>query len=153
MKVFWVSKRLAFGSAITTWGDVEKLQALGVTHVVNLRHGKHGKKIRQFKNLWLRFRDDMQMRPQWFYRRALRFYREALRKPNTKVFVMCHHGACRSASLAYFFLRLDGLSLTRAKSTVIKARRSARVVPAYQRSGEDFLSLYKVEQIIKHTKS
>ena len=153
MKVFWVSRRLAFGSAVTTWGDVEKLQALGVTHVVNLRHGKHGKKIRQFKNLWLPFRDDMKMRPQWFYRRALRFYRKALRKPNTKVFVMCHHGACRSASLAYFFLRLEGLSLTRAKSTVIKARRSARVVPAYQRSGEDFLSLYMVEQIIKYTKT
>ena len=37
MKVFWVSKRLAFGSAITTWGHVEQLQALGITHVVNLR--------------------------------------------------------------------------------------------------------------------
>ena len=44
MKLYWVSKRLAFGSAVTTWGHVEQLQALGVTHVINLRHGKHGKK-------------------------------------------------------------------------------------------------------------
>jgi hypothetical protein len=27
MKVFWVGKRLAFGSAITTWGNVKKLKA------------------------------------------------------------------------------------------------------------------------------
>src|SRR5712692_9881747 len=101
MKVYWVSKRLAFGSAVTTWGHVEKLQALGITHVINLRHGKHGKKIREFKSLWLPFRDDKKPRPRWFYRWALRFYERAMRKPNTKVFVMCHHGISRSPYLTY----------------------------------------------------
>jgi protein-tyrosine phosphatase len=149
MKVFWVSKRLAFGSAVTTWGHVEKLQALGFSHVINLRHGKHGKKVRQFKNLWLPFHDDKRPRPKSFYRDALLFYRKAMRRPNTKIFLFCHHGISRSPSLAYFFLRIDGLSPTRAKSTVLKARRCARVVPAYQRSGEDFRSLYKMQQIIK----
>ena len=71
MKVFWVSKRLAFGSAITTWGHVEQLQALGITHVVNLRHGKHGKKVCQFKNLHLPFKDDKKPRPRWYYGFAL----------------------------------------------------------------------------------
>src|SRR5579862_5191781 len=98
MRVFWVSKRLAFGSAVTTWGHVEKLQALGFSHVINLRHGNHNKKVRQFKNLWLPFRDDMQPRPKWFYRDASHFYRKAVRKPKSKIFVMCHHGICRSAS-------------------------------------------------------
>ncbi len=46
MKAFWVSKRLAFGSAVTAWGHVEKLQALGITHIINLRHGKHGRNPR-----------------------------------------------------------------------------------------------------------
>jgi protein-tyrosine phosphatase len=153
MKVFWVSKRLAFGSAITTWGHVHQLQALGITHVVNLRHGHHTKKVRQFKNLWLPFRDDMKSRPKWFYRRALRFYVKAMRKPDSKVFVMCHHGICRSASLTYFFLRLDGLSPAHAKSTVLRARRCARVVPAYRDSGENFLSLHKMQQFIKGKRS
>ena len=144
MKVFWVSKRLAFGSAITTWGDVEKLHSLSVTHVVNLRHGKHGKKIRQFKNLWLPFRDDLQMRPQWFYRRALRFYRKAMRKPNTKVFVMCHHGACRSPSLTYFLLRSSGLTHLRAQNLVLRARPSAVIGRAYREGGEIFLAFEKV---------
>ena len=155
MKAYWVSRRLAFGSAITTWQHVEQLQAHGMTHVINLRHGKHSKKVREFENLWLPFRDDMKPRPKWFYRDALKFYRRAMSKPNAKVFVMCRHGLSRSPSLTYFLLRLDGFSPARAKRTVLKSRRCARLVPAYQRSGEDFRSLYKMQQIIKgkHSKS
>jgi hypothetical protein len=155
MKLFRVSKRLAFGSAVTTWGHVEKLQAFGITHIVNLRHGKHGKKVRQFKNLWLPFRDNLKPRPKWFYRRALLFYQKAMLRPRPKVLCMCHHGLRRSASLAYFLLRVDGLTPACAKSTVLKARPRARIVPAYQDSSEYFLSLYKVQQIIKgkHSKS
>ena len=149
MKVFWVSKRLAFGSAITTGGHVEQLQALGITHVINLRHGKHGKQMRQFEHLWLPFRDDKKPRPNWSHRDAMRFYRKAMRRPKSKVLCMCHHGVSRSASLAYFLLREDGLSIAKAKSTVLKARPQARIVPAYWRSGEDFRSLYTFRQLMK----
>jgi len=149
MKVFWVTKRLAFGSAITTGGHVEQLETLGITHVVNLRHSKHRKGVRQFKSLWLPFPDDKEPRPKWFYRHALRFYVKAMRQPDSKLFVMCHHGICRSASLTYFFMRVDGLSIAKAKSTVLKARPQARIVPAYWRSGEDFRSLYMFRQISK----
>ena len=157
MKVFWVSERLAFGSAIgDSWRDVRRLHEMGFTHVINLRHGKgYRNKLRSFHRLWLPFRDDKEPRPDWFHRDALRFYTRAIEASNSKVYVMCHRGICRSASLTYFFLRLDGFSPARAKSIVLKARRCARVVPAYQRSGEDFRSLYKMQQIIKgkHTKS
>jgi protein-tyrosine phosphatase len=149
MQVFWVSKRLAFGSAVTTWGHEENLQALGITHVINLRHGKHGKKICEFKSLWLPFRDNKEPRPKRFYRQALRFYQKAMRHPDSKLYVMCHHGISRSPSLAYFLLRLDGFSIARAKRAVLKARRCARIVPAYERSGEDFRSLYKMRQSMK----
>jgi hypothetical protein len=153
MKVFWVRKRLAFGSAITTWGHVEKLRALGITHVINLRNKKHGKKIRQFESLRLPFKDDFNPRPNWFHRRALLFYQKAMRRPRSKVLCMCHHGLRRSASLAYFLLRVDGLTPACAKSTVLKARPLARIVPAYRESGENFLSLHKMQQIIKDKRS
>lgn len=146
MKAFWVTKRLAFGSAITTERHVEQLKAQGVTHVVNLRHGKHGKKIRKFKNLWLPFRDDKKPRPAWFYRRALRFCELALRDENAKVFVMCHHGTCRSASLAYFFLRACWHDQMQAAKLVRKARKSARIVRAYRQSCEEFLFLNDIAQ-------
>jgi hypothetical protein len=142
MKVYWVSKRLAFGSAVTTWGHVGQLQALGITHVINLRHGKHGKKVRQFKSLWLPFRDDMKPRPRWFYRDALRFYKRAMCKPNTKVFVMCHHGMSRSPSLTYFLLRgASGFSHSRAQNVVLRVRPRAIIARAYRECGEIFLAL------------
>jgi hypothetical protein len=111
--------------------------------------------VREFNRALAAVPDDMEPRPKWFYRMRFGFYTKRHEAPNSKVYVMCHHGLCRSASMTYFFLRLDGFSPARAKSTVLKARRCARVVPAYQRSGEDFRSLYKMQQIIKgkHTKS
>ena len=49
MKAVFVTKRLAFGRGITKWRDVEQLQELGITHVINLRRHIHDKKVRQFK--------------------------------------------------------------------------------------------------------
>jgi protein-tyrosine phosphatase len=85
----------------------------------------------------------------------LLFYQKAMRRPKSKVLCMCHHGVSRSPSLAYFLLREDGLSIAKAKSTVLKARPQARIVPAYERSCEDFRSLYTFQQLIrgKSTKS
>jgi hypothetical protein len=50
---------------------------------------------------------------------------------------MCHHGQCRSASLAYFFLRASGKSLRKAEHEITSARRTAHVVPAYRDSGHE----------------
>ena len=139
MQAFFVTKRLAFGSEITTWGHVEQLHTLGITHVVNLLSNKHSKKIRQFKNLQLSFRDDMKPRPRWFYRHALRFYKRAMRKPNAKVLVMCRLGICRSASLTYFFLRASGVGYAQAENIVLRARPCAKIRRTYRECGENFL--------------
>jgi protein-tyrosine phosphatase len=141
VRAWFVTKRLAFGSAVSTWGHVEKLQALGITHVVNLRHGKHGKKVRQFESLWLPFEDDLEPRPRWFYKRALRFYRKAMRRRNAKVFVMCHHGYRRSPSLVYFLLRASGANHFQAQRAIHRVRPGAVICRPYRESGEIFLAL------------
>jgi protein-tyrosine phosphatase len=139
VKAFFLTKRLAFGSMIATWSDVEKLRDLGITHVINLLRNKNTKKIRQFKWLWLPFKDDKKPRPRWFYKKALKFYERSGRDRRRKVFVMCHHGVSRSASLAYFLLRASGLGSDRAKSTIRRVRPCAEIVRAYRQSGEDYL--------------
>jgi len=139
VKAFFVTKRLAFGSAVTSWGHAEELRELGITHIINLRWSKNNVKVRQFRHIWLRFHDDKNQRPRWFYRRALRFYSKAVRDRRAKVFVMCHHGLCRSASLAYFLLRATGRNSKRAERRIRKARSRARLVPAYRESGEKYL--------------
>ena len=142
MKAFFVSKRLAFGSAIKTKTHVKQLRALGITHVLNLRQSNN-KQIQRFSHLWLSFPDDLKPRPRWFYRRTLKFYRKAMRRPDTKLFVMCHHGICRSASLAYFFLRASGKSRKKGEHKIKTARPTARIVPAYRESGERYLKRIK----------
>jgi protein-tyrosine phosphatase len=138
VKVFFVTKRLAFGSAVTTWPDVERLQDLGFTHVINLQRNKNSKKVRQFKWLWLPFKDDKKPRPRWFYKKALKFHKRAVRR-GYRVFVMCHYGISRSASMTYFLLRASGVGPCKAESTVRHARPNARIVCAYRESGERYL--------------
>jgi protein-tyrosine phosphatase len=139
MKAFFVTKRLAFGSGITKWRHVQQLQELGITHVINLRRNVHDKKVRQFKSLWLPFKDDKQPRPRWFYRKALKFYLRALAKRGTKLLVMCRMGICRSASLTYFLLRASGKNERQARMLVILARPWAVVSRRYKESSEDYL--------------
>jgi hypothetical protein len=138
MQVFWVTKRLAFGSAVKTNGHVEKLRALGITHIINLRWSTNAR-VWQFPHVWLRFHDDGKPRPRWFYRRALKFYRKAMKHPQAKLFIMCHHGRCRSASLAYCLLRTAGKSPAKAADGIKSSRPAAYVVPAYRESAESFL--------------
>ena len=147
MKAFFVTERLAFGSSITTWRHVEQLQELGITHIINLRRSTNNKKIRRFRWLWLPFKDDKKRRPRWFYRRALKFHRRATQKRNSKVFVMCHHGICRSASLVYFLLRARGIGAPRAELIVRQARQRVQIARAYRESGEQYLRCSKRQSI------
>jgi protein-tyrosine phosphatase len=144
LKIFFVTKRLAFGSAIRTRSDVERLKALGVTHVINLRRYTNSKKVKKFKWLWLPFSDDKQPRPDWFYRKAHKFYRKASRKRRNKVFVMCHHGISRSPSLTYFLLRCDAVTPNEAKGAVRTARPRARLARVYVESTEAYLRRTKL---------
>ena len=139
MKAFFVSKRLAFGSAIKTKHHVKHLRALGITHIINLRWSQNNAKVRQFRHIWLRFHDDKKPRPRWFYKRALKFYRKAMTKRDTKLLVMCHHGICRSASLTYFFLLSSGHGRSSAEQRIRNSRPTARIVPAYRESSEKYL--------------
>ncbi len=145
MKAFFVSKRLAFGSAIKTKTHVKKLKALGITHVINLRQSNN-KQIQKFSHVWLPFKDDLKPRPGWFHKRTLKFYRKAMKQHDAKLFVMCHHGICRSASLAYFLLRATGKSRNNAKLKIKIARPMARIVPAYRKSSEVYLHEWKKGQ-------
>jgi protein tyrosine phosphatase (PTP) superfamily phosphohydrolase (DUF442 family) len=142
VKAFFVTKRLAFGSAIKTKAHVKKLKALGITHVINLRRDNN-EQIEKFPALWLPFKVDFKPRPGWFYKRTLKFYRKAMRRRDAKLFVMCHHGICRSASLTYFFLRVSGRSRKGAERRVKAVRASARVVRAYRQSAENYLGRIK----------
>ena len=138
MIVFFVNKRLAFGSKARLARHIEKLESLGITHVIDVRNYV-GKKLRRFKTIRLNFKDDARPRPMWFYARALRFYEKALKHPNSKVYVMCRAGRRRSANMTYFLLRASGVGPRKAEATICRARPCVQIVRAYRLSGEQFL--------------
>jgi hypothetical protein len=138
MIVFFVTKRLAFGSKCTRARHVERLRSLGITHVIDLR-SYHVKRLRSFRTLWLSFKDNGRPRPEWFYRDALTFYGKAMLQPGSKILVMCRAGRRRSASMTYFLLRASGVPPHKAEITIRRARPCAQIVRAYRLSGERFL--------------
>jgi protein-tyrosine phosphatase len=138
MIVFFVTERLAFGSKATRLRHIERLRAMGITHILDVRKYR-AKKLDQFKRNCLNFEDDARPRPMWFYARALRFYERALKDPNSKVFVMCRAGRRRSANLIYFLLRASGVGPSEAEATIRRARPCIQIVRAYRESGEEYL--------------
>ena len=138
MTVFFVTTRLAFGSKVRLNRHVEKLQELGITHVIDVRNYP-SKKLRKFKTLHLNFKDNAHPRPMWFYAQALRFYQKALEQQDSKVYVMCRAGRRRSASMTYFLLRAAGVGPYKAEATVRRARPCVQIVRAYREAGERYL--------------
>ena|ERR1019366_4087644 len=142
MIVFFVNKRLAFGSKARLARHIEKLESLGITHVIDVRNYA-GKKLQRFKTIRLNFKDDARPRPMWFYARALRFYEKALRQPNSKIYVMCRAGRRRSANMVYFLLRASGVGSLKAENTIRRVRPCIQIVRAYRLSGEQYLRRMK----------
>ena len=138
MIVFFVGKRLAFGSKATRLRHVERLRALGITHIIDVRKYR-AKKLDQFKRICLSFKDDARPRPSWYYSRALSFYKQAMKQPDARVFVMCRAGRRRSANMTYFLLRASGVGPRKAENTIRRARPCIQIVRAYRLSGEQFL--------------
>lgn len=123
----------------TVLGAVAELERSLIAERVRagLRNARAKGKILGRPNvLWMPFRDDKLSRPKWFYRKAWNFYSKAIKQPNSKIFVMCRVGICRSASLTYFLLRTSGVSPQRAESTVVRARSAASICKAYREGGE-----------------
>jgi protein-tyrosine phosphatase len=142
MIVFFVNRQLAFGSKARLARHIEKLESLGITHVIDVRNYA-GKKLRKFKTVHLNFKDDARPRPMWFYARALRFYKKVLKQPNSKIYVMCRAGRRRSANLTYFLLRNSGVGPRKAENTIRRARPCIQIVRAYRLSGEQYLHRMK----------
>jgi len=142
MIVFFVGKRLAFGSKATRLRHVERLHAMGITHIIDVRKYP-AKKLNQFKRICLNFKDDARPRPQWFYSRALSFYKNAMKQSDSKVYVMCRAGRRRSANMTYFLLRASGVGPSEAEATIRQARPCIQIVRAYRESGEEYLQRIK----------
>lgn len=147
----WIDgERLAIG-AIPVGDAVGRLPGEGVTHVVNCRatfqtyisqdlwaeRAVFGAGRVAHAPMW----DHGRPQPSEIWAPAARFATAALDEdPDAGVLIHCQQGRRRSAMVAYAVLRLRGHGASDAARMILESRASARIVPAYRASVEEWLA-------------
>jgi hypothetical protein len=117
--------RLAIGTTPETDSDIQTLIAAGVTHVINCRAECDIYPLIENTGLvylwdgtedWIPGAGQHKGVP-WF-QQGVEFALPVLAKPRTKVYVFCHMGANRSATMAWTILRAFGLTATECFAVV-----------------------------------
>jgi protein-tyrosine phosphatase len=147
----WVrGERIAIGS-LPVGDAVRRLPEAGVTHVVNCRAQLQ---TRISQDLWAEREvfgaDHVAAAPMWDHGRAQppALWAPAARAaadwlaqdPAAGVLIHCQQGRHRSAMVAYAVLRLRGHDPDEAADLVLSSRASAKLIPAYRASVEDWLA-------------
>jgi hypothetical protein len=115
----FVTDRLVIGTTPESLTDLKELEVAGVTHIINCRselniEGLLAGNIFKFKYLWNPTDDWNPFKPEhktlaWF-QTGVEFALPVFVVPRTKVYVFCHMGANRSATLAWAILRALGIT-------------------------------------------
>lgn len=132
----FVTSRLAVGGAVESLYDARKIEAAGITHVLNLRAGdKHPEDLTDeapwFASLGMTYatnptHDDGQPKDAEWFEESLEFVCEALTScPEHKVLVHCKSGINRGPSTVYAVLLSWGLDKECAMELVTDARPEA----------------------------
>ena len=129
-----VTDRIYTGGGIWSARDVDRLVAIGVTHVVcaaeeleELSVHLAGDRLAVLPNGT--DDDGLPKSPSWFGR-IVRFALDALRDPDAKVYLHCAAGINRGPSAAYVVLRALGHSRGEAFGLIKAARSQAGIIYA-----------------------
>ena len=129
-----VTDRIFTGGGIWSAHDVDRLVAVGVTHVVCAAEELDGLSVRlagdRLAVLPNGTDDDGEPKsPSWFGR-IVRFALDALRDPDARVYFHCAAGINRGPSAAYVVLRALGHSRAEAFGLIKAARSQAGIIYA-----------------------
>lgn len=105
----WITEWLALGGGFESDADVKALQEAGVSHVINCTEICDPLYVENnFVMCWPNPRqpDDGKPRTAQYFREGVAFWRF---NQTRKIYVHCHAGMNRSASMVYLFLRLMGI--------------------------------------------
>ena len=124
--VSWLTPRLAVGSMPLEPGEVARLLAKGVTHVLNVSDMPSAMLANDLRLTYLHnpAADDGGLKPKSWFARSLRFALPAIRGGGT-VYVHCYAGLNRGPSTAYAILRAYGWSRAQALERIAERRPRA----------------------------
>lgn len=138
----WVTDRIAVGGAIWTTERMMEVARLGVTHVINMQiefDDTHLGDDCGVEVLWNPVDDDFEPKPPQVLARGVDFALEALREPDTKIFIHCAAGVHRAPMMALALLRVLGFSLEEAKQMIATRRYAVDFASVYVNSVEEYV--------------
>jgi len=148
MDMTWVTDRIAVGGGI--WNEIKMIEVAseGVTHIINMQlefDDRHLSVPYNIDTLWNPTDDDFQFKPAELFHRGVSFALEALRQPESRIFIHCAAGVHRAPMMTLAVLRAMGWELKEAMQLIQKRRPVVDFADVYVRSVEAFLKDYTPE--------
>lgn len=152
MDMSWVTDRIAVGGGIWVAENMAKVKDSGITHVIDMQIEFDDTNIAKpfgIQVLWNPVDDDFQPKSPTVLRRGVEFGLEALKDPESKVYVHCAAGVHRAPMMTLALLRAMGNDLETAKEMIQTSRYVADFADVYVRSVEKFMEGYEEEEDVR----
>src|SRR5947209_516991 len=145
MDITWVTDRIGVGGGIWNESKMIELVDQGVTHVINMQlefDDRHLGIPHDVDVLWNPTDDDFQFKPAELFHRGVKFALEALKEPESKIFIHCAAGVHRAPMMTLAVLTALGWDLNKAMTLIQNRRPVVDFADVYVRSVEAFLKDY-----------
>jgi len=145
MEISWITPQIGVGGAIWREDRMIELVSQGVTHILNMQLEFDDRPLAGLYNVpvcWIKVDDDYLHKPAETLKPGLDFALDALRSPETKLYIHCAAGIHRSPMMALAILRAQGLSLMEAQTKIKTIRAIAEFPDVYVQSVEKLIKLY-----------
>jgi len=142
MDITWVTERIAVGGGIWNSENMAKVGREGVTHVIDMQLEFDDTPLGEdcgIAVLWNPTDDDFMLKPPELFRRGVEFAQEALKEPESRIFIHCAAGVHRAPMMTLALLGWMGWELEEAMDLIETRRPVADFADVYVRSVEEFL--------------
>lgn len=121
----FITERIALGGEFQAQQDVTDLRNAGITHVINCREVCDPKYVEDSLVVYWpspRLPDNGKLRTPEFFKSAGDWWSSMMWDHSKKLYVHCHAGMNRSASMVYYILRLMGIKPKDARHLIVANR-------------------------------
>ena len=145
LDISWITDRIAVGGWIETDEKRESVAGAGITHVIDMAWESDDTPLQAFGIKVLRNTtdDDFQVKPPELLQKGVEFAVEALRDPQSKLFIHCVAGRHRGPMMTLAVFCALGWSMDNAMSMIAERRPVVDWAPAYVESVAGFLRRYQ----------
>lgn len=142
MDMSWITDRIAVGGGIWVPEKMAEVAEAGITHIIDMQIEFDDTPLAApfgISVLWNPVDDDFQPKPPEVFQRGVDFATEALRHPESRLFIHCAAGVHRAPMMALAVLRSIGHELESAKELIQSRRYVVDFANVYVASVENYI--------------